>query len=66
MAGLVVAIAGRVPQRGEVILHPDGVEFEVTEADPRRIRRLRIRPVGPNLTDDALHPAQAPDPGDPA
>ena len=45
VAGLVVAIAGRVPQRGEVILHPDGVEFEVTEADPRRIRRLRIRPV---------------------
>ena len=60
VAGLVVAIAGRVPQRGEVILHPDGVEFEVTEADPRRIRRLRIRPVGPNLTDEALHPAETP------
>jgi CBS domain containing-hemolysin-like protein len=48
VAGLVVAIAGRVPQRGEVILHPDGVEFEVTEADPRRIRRLRIRPASPD------------------
>jgi hypothetical protein len=34
-----------VPQRGEVIVHPDGVEFEVVEADPRRIRRLRIRPA---------------------
>lgn len=41
--GLVAALAGRVPQRGEVIVHPDGYEFEVTEADPRRIRRLRIR-----------------------
>ena len=43
VAGLVTAMAGRVPQRGEVIQHPSGVEFEVVEADPRRIRRLRIR-----------------------
>ena len=43
VAGLVTAVAGRVPQRGEVIQHPSGVEFEVVEADPRRIRRLRIR-----------------------
>jgi CBS domain containing-hemolysin-like protein len=56
VAGLVVAVAGRVPQRGEVILHPDGVEFEVTEADPRRIRRLRIRPASPNVTAEALTP----------
>jgi CBS domain containing-hemolysin-like protein len=56
VAGLVVAVAGRVPQRGEVILHPDGVEFEVTEADPRRIRRLRIRPASPNVMPGALRP----------
>lgn len=43
VAGLVSALAGRLPQRGEVILHPLGYEFEVVEADPRRIRRLRIR-----------------------
>ena len=42
--GLVASLAGRVPQRGEVIVHPAGYEFEVMEADPRRIRRLRIRP----------------------
>ena len=42
-AGLVVALAGRVPQRGEVIAHPDGYEFEVVEADPRRVRRVRVR-----------------------
>jgi len=44
VAGLVAALAGRVPQRGEVIVHPGGHEFEVLEADPRRIKRLRIRP----------------------
>ncbi len=45
VAGLVATLAGRVPQRGEVIVHPvSGYEFEVVEADPRRIRRLRIRP----------------------
>ena len=43
-AGLVTALAGRVPQRGEVIAHPSGFEFEVTDADPRRVKRLRIRP----------------------
>lgn len=45
IGGLVVALAGRVPQRGEVIVHPAGYEFEVADADPRRIRRLRIRPT---------------------
>lgn len=53
VAGLVVALAGRVPQRGEVIVHPDGHEFEVLDADPRRIRRLRIRPSAPEPTGDA-------------
>ena len=44
-AGLVTALAGRVPQRGEVIAHPDGLDFEITDADPRRVKRLRIRPT---------------------
>ena len=47
VAGLVFKLAGRVPQRGEVIAHPQGLEFEVLDADPRRIRRLRIRKTGP-------------------
>ena len=34
---------GRVPARGEVVVHPAGHEFEVVEADPRRIKRLRVR-----------------------
>jgi CBS domain containing-hemolysin-like protein len=55
VAGLVVALAGRVPQRGELIVHPNGYEFEVIDADPRRIRRLRIRP--PHQPGDAVTPA---------
>jgi len=43
LGGLVVSLLGRVPQRGEIVTHPDGSEFQVLEADPRRIRKLRIR-----------------------
>jgi CBS domain containing-hemolysin-like protein len=42
LGGLVFSLAGRVPSRGELVRHPSGVEFEVLEADPRRIKRLRI------------------------
>ncbi|HEV7370144.1 hemolysin family protein [Arenibaculum sp.] len=43
LGGLVFALAGRVPTRGELLKHPSGLEFEVVEADPRRIKRLRVR-----------------------
>ena len=43
--GLVNALAGRLPQRGEVIAHPAGFDFEVTDADPRRVKRVRVRPA---------------------
>lgn len=43
LGGLVFMLSGRVPARGEVVLHPDGPEFEVMDADPRRIKRLRVR-----------------------
>jgi CBS domain containing-hemolysin-like protein len=43
LGGLVVALAGRVPLRGEIVRHPRGLEFEVLDADPRRVKRLRIR-----------------------
>ena len=32
-----------MPKRGEVIAHPDGIDFEVLDADPRRVKRLRVR-----------------------
>ena len=41
VGGLVFDLAGRVPIRGEVITHPSGIAFRVTEADARQIRRLR-------------------------
>ncbi len=43
VAGLVNALAGRVPQRRETIDHPDGFTLEVLAADPRRVKRLRVR-----------------------
>lgn len=45
LGGLVVSRAGRVPSRGEVIVDPAGIEFEVIDADPRRIKKLRVRRV---------------------
>ena len=44
LGGLVVALMGRLPQRGEIVTDPSGYEFEILEADPRRIRRLRLKP----------------------
>ncbi|MBI3676388.1 MAG: HlyC/CorC family transporter [Proteobacteria bacterium] len=43
LAGLVVSLLGRVPLRGEIVHHPSGFEFEILEADPRRVKKLRIR-----------------------
>jgi len=42
LGGLAASLLGRVPQRGEIITHPDGSEFQVLDADPRRVRKLRI------------------------
>lgn len=43
LGGLVFLLAGHVPARGEVIPHPGGAEFEIVDADPRRIKRLRVQ-----------------------
>ena len=43
MGGFVNSLAGHLPARGEVITHDNGTEFEILDADPRRINRLRIR-----------------------
>lgn len=42
LGGLVVSLAGRVPEAGARVTHPSGIEFEVVDADPRQLRRLRI------------------------
>jgi hemolysin (HlyC) family protein len=45
LGGLVFTLVGRIPARGELVRHPSGVEFEVLDADPRRIKKLRIHPL---------------------
>jgi len=47
LGGLVFSLAGRVPIRGELIRHPSGLEFEVLDADPRRIKSLRLLGAAP-------------------
>lgn len=42
VGGLVFALAGSVPIRGEIVRHPAGIEFEVLDADPRRVKKLRV------------------------
>jgi len=54
LGGLVFTLAGRVPKRGEIIVHPDGFEFEVIDADPRRVKRLRVRGLPPANGDKGL------------
>lgn len=45
LGGLVTRLAGHVPGRGELVKHPSGIEFEVSDGDPRRVRQLRIRHI---------------------
>jgi CBS domain containing-hemolysin-like protein len=42
LAGIVFELAGRVPTRGEIIRHASGLEFEILESDPRRVKRVKI------------------------
>src|SRR5271163_411429 len=67
IGGLVTAVAGRVPNRGEILTGPGEFEFEVVDADPRRIKRLKIWP----LSARGMKPPATPiaidaKPGDPA
>ena len=43
LGGLVMIRTGRMPARGEIVPHESGVEFEVVDADARRIKRVRVR-----------------------
>ena len=47
LGGLIFGLVDRVPARGDVVEHPSGFAFEVLDADPRRIKRVRIRPPAP-------------------
>ena len=46
LGGLIFSIAGRVPARGEVLTHPEtGIIFDIIDADPRRVHRIRVRNI---------------------
>jgi magnesium and cobalt transporter len=56
LGGLVFLRTGRVPARGEIVPHESGAAFEVIDADPRRIKRLRLRLPGAAVAPAALPP----------
>ena len=43
LGGLIVALADRVPERGETVTHPAGWRFDVLASDGRRVERARVR-----------------------
>lgn len=47
LGGIVFSLIDRVPRRNEVIAHPSGLEFEVVDADSRRVKRLCVRDLRP-------------------
>jgi CBS domain containing-hemolysin-like protein len=57
LGGLVTNRLGRVPVKGEVLSHESGFDLEVLDADPRRVKRLRIRRAVPVPAADANHAA---------
>lgn len=58
LGGLVFLLLGHVPARGEVVPHPSGAQFEIVDADARRIKRIRVRLPGSRLaTAPAVRPA---------
>jgi len=44
LGGLIFTLLDRVPARGEIVPHPASLEFEILDADPRRVKRVLIRP----------------------
>ena len=63
LGGMVVTLAGRVPARGEMIEGPGELAFEVLDADPRRLKRLRVQ-RGPARI-EAVVPLALPPPATP-
>ncbi len=63
IGGLVTASAGRVPSRGEILRGPGEFEYEILDADPRRVKRLKISPLAARAP-DAEPASNAPGHGD--
>jgi CBS domain containing-hemolysin-like protein len=58
LGGLVFEIGGRVPVRGEILRHKSGLEFEIVDADPRRVKKVRITVKSPELASDDINSDQ--------
>ncbi|MDR2681751.1 MAG: CBS domain-containing protein [Holosporaceae bacterium] len=43
LGGLIMLLAERMPTRGETLQHPSGIEFEIADADLRRVKRIIVR-----------------------
>ncbi|MCJ2088260.1 hemolysin family protein [Methylobacterium sp. E-005] len=63
LGGMIVTLAGRVPSRGELIAGPGDLEFEVLDADPRRLKRLRFHKGAARI--GAVVPLALPPPSNP-
>jgi CBS domain containing-hemolysin-like protein len=63
LGGMIVTLAGRVPSRGELIAGPGDLEFEVLDADPRRLKRLRFHKGAARIS--AVVPLALPPPATP-
>ncbi len=59
IGGLVTASAGRVPSRGEILKGPGGFEYEILDADPRRIKRMKLWPLAARTPPPGASPAEA-------
>ncbi len=55
LGGLVFTLVGRVPALGEIVRHESGIEFEVIDADPRRVKKVRI--LRPDPVEATVAPA---------
>ena len=55
VGGLLTTLVGRVPVRGEII-ERNGIDFEILDADPRRIKRLRLHLRTQNPQEEAVNP----------
>lgn len=58
LGGLVTSLTDRVPTRGELVTHHSGIVFEVIDADPRRVKRLRVRNL-PNASATSISASPA-------
>jgi len=60
VGGYIVTLIDRVPVRGELVPGPGPFEIEILDADPRRVKRVRIHPRKPSLRAAERTPSRRP------